>query len=133
MYSKIAHVPLKDAATVILNTPTGKAIKNNNQAVLYEQPSSNLLDIFSEIPATARPKYDISTILEAEAEYKPHHTSPRTYRPLTTKGITISSHSALKPIMYKKLKKNYTAMLKSNSKSMYHATKGNIYVDQNEK
>ena len=132
MYSKVAHIPIKDATATILNTPTGRAIRNNNQAVLYEQPSSNLLDIFSELPAATRPKCDISTILKAEAEYKSHHTSSTKRRSVTKKGITITSHSDLKPIMYKRLKKNYATMLKSSSKSMYHIMKGNIYVDQNE-
>lgn len=65
MYSYIMKVPKDEALRVIISTPTGKAISQNNSTYLYDQPTSNLSAIVAELPREIQPNFSKRNIIHA--------------------------------------------------------------------
>lgn len=65
MYSAIAEVPYEEALNIIRKTKTGQKIKDNDPILMYEQHTSNLMEIAKELPIDTRKKFTADKVIES--------------------------------------------------------------------
>lgn len=65
MFSSITGETEDNAKKAILSTPTGQAISQSNPAYLYDQQTSNLAEIASELPTEIGKKFTKAAIMQS--------------------------------------------------------------------
>lgn len=116
MFSSITGETESDAKKTILSTRTGQAISQNNPAYLYDQQTSNLVEIASELPAEIGSKFTKHAITQSMRMLA--HTPIQ-----NSTGINIKANPAGKIYINKTLKQRHCATLRAAQHQKMNALK----------
>ena len=124
-------VSKEEALSVIISTPTGKAISQDNPTYLYDQPTSNLSAIVSELPKEIHVHFTKQNIIKA-ANFA-YYSAPckvaaspelKTTQKEKMKRCKVSASPRLKGIQRVKLKQHHASLLQKHTASVPTTNKG---------